>query len=153
MMLTITWTEGVSMQKKVREVMGARPPEISNDVVTIRDEVKNWLSSLKAPKDWDNGGAVSLKVKFGHCMRFGSNGTLLTEAMEIGERLLQWSKDQALLFHVYKQHLGGHRKVIGLGRRNTKLSLDNKARIEEYLSTTPVSPKSVLGHERRNIRR
>jgi hypothetical protein len=81
------------MQKKVQEVRGGLPPEISNDIVTVRDEVKNWLSSLKAPKDWNNGEAVSLKEKFGHCMRFGSNGTLLTEAMEIGERLLQWSKD------------------------------------------------------------
>ena len=84
--------------------MDACPPDISNDIVTVRDEVKNWASSLKAPKHW--GEAVSLKAKFCHFMRFGSNGTLLTETMEIGERLLQWSKDQELPFHAYKQHLG-----------------------------------------------
>ena len=78
------------MQKKVQEVMGACPPEISNDLhLTVRDEVKNWASSLKAPKDSDSGEAVSLKAKFCHFMRFNSNGTLLTETMEIGQRLLQ----------------------------------------------------------------
>ena len=76
------------MQKKVREVMDASSP---NAIVTVRDEVKNWASSLKAPKDWDNGEAVRLKTKFCHFLRFGSNLSLLTETMEIGERLLQWS--------------------------------------------------------------
>jgi hypothetical protein len=109
--IPITWAEGIAMQKKVREVMDACPPDISSDMATVRDEAKNWASSLKAPKDWDSGEAVSLKAKFCHFMRFGDNGTLLTETMEIGERLLQWSKDQELPFHAYKQHLGGHRKM------------------------------------------
>ena len=91
--------------------MDAFPPEISNDIVTVRDEVNNWASSLKAPKDWDNGQAVSLKEKFGHFMCFGSNGILLTETMEIRKRLLQWSKVQELPFHAYKQHSGGHGKT------------------------------------------
>ena len=91
--------------------MDTCPPDISSDMATVRDEAKNWASSLKAPKDWDSGEAVSLKAKFCHFMRFGDNGTLLTETMEIGERLLQWSKDQELPFHAYKQHLGGHRKM------------------------------------------
>ena len=99
------------MQKKVREVMDACSPEIDNDIVTVRDEVKNWVSSLKATKDWDNGEAVSLKIKLCHFMRFGSNLFLLAETMEIGERLLQWSKDQEVPFHAYKQHMGGHRKT------------------------------------------
>ena len=60
--IPITWTECIAMQKKVREVMDAIPPEISNDIVTVRDEVNNWASSLKAPKDWDSGEAVSLKA-------------------------------------------------------------------------------------------
>ena len=42
-------------------------------------------------------------------MRFGPHDDLISETMEIGERLLQWSKDQELPYHAYKQHLGGHR--------------------------------------------
>ena len=44
-------------------------------------------------------------------MRFEPNDELLSETMEIGERLLQWSKDQELPFHAYKQHIGGHRRA------------------------------------------
>ena len=44
-------------------------------------------------------------------MRFGSNDDFISKTMEIEERLLQWSKDQELPFHAYKQHLGGHRKT------------------------------------------
>ena len=43
--IPITWTEGIAMQKKVREVMDACPPEIYSDISTVRDEVKNWASS------------------------------------------------------------------------------------------------------------
>ena len=107
--IPITWTEGIAMQKKVREVMDACPPDIASDIATVRDEVKNWASSLKAPKDWGSGEAVSLKTKFCHFMRFGSNEDLISETMEIGERLLQWSKDQEVPYHAYQQHLGGHR--------------------------------------------
>ena len=42
-------------------------------------------------------------------MCFGSNEYLISETMEIGERLLQWLKDQEVPYHAYKQHLGGHR--------------------------------------------
>ena len=61
-----------------------RMPKISKDIVTIWDEFKNWASSLKALKDWDSGEAVSLKTKFCHFMRFGSNEDFISEKMEIG---------------------------------------------------------------------
>ena len=38
-------------------------------------------------KDLDSGEAVSLKTKFCHFMQFGSTDNLLSETMEIGERL------------------------------------------------------------------
>ena len=88
--------------------MDACPPEIANDIEMIRDEVKHWTSSLKAPKEWDSGETVNLKTKFCHFMPFGPNDELLSETMEIGERLLQWSKDRELPFHAYK-HIGGNR--------------------------------------------
>ena len=53
--IPITWVDGIAMQKKVREVMDACPPEIVYDIVTVSDEVKNWASSLKAPRDWGSG--------------------------------------------------------------------------------------------------
>ena len=40
-------------------------------------------------------------------MRFGSNEDLISETMEIEERLLRWSKDQELPFHAYKKHIVG----------------------------------------------
>ena len=49
--IPITWAEGISMQKKVREVMDACPPDIATDIEKVRDEVKNWASSLKASKE------------------------------------------------------------------------------------------------------
>jgi len=106
-----TWAEGIAMQKKVREVMDACPPEIATDIEKIRDEVKHWTSSLKAPQEWSSGETVNLKTKFCQFMRFGPNDELLSETMEIGERLLQWSKDQELPFHAYKQHNGGNRRA------------------------------------------
>ena len=71
------------------------PPEIASDIEKVRDEVKNWASSLKAPKEWGSGETVNLKTKFCYFMRFGPNDELLSEPMEIGERLLQWSKDHS----------------------------------------------------------
>ena len=91
--------------------MDACPPEIATDIEKIRDEVKHWTSSLKAPKEWGSGETVNLKTKFCQFMRFGPNDELLSETMEIGERLLQWSKDQELPFHAYKQHIGGTRRA------------------------------------------
>ena len=99
--IPITWAEGIAMQKKVQEVMDACPPEIAKDIVTVRNEVKNRTSILKAPKGWDSVEAVSLKTKFCHFMRFGSNEDFITETMEIGKHLLQWSKDQELSFHAH----------------------------------------------------
>ena len=89
--------------------MDACPPDIANDIKTVMDEVKSWASSLKAPREGDSGESVSLKTKFSHFVRFGSNEELLSETIEIGERLLQWSKDQEVPFHAYKQNIGGHR--------------------------------------------
>ena len=43
-----TWAEGIAMQKKVREVMDACPPEIATDIEKVRDEVKNWASTRNA---------------------------------------------------------------------------------------------------------
>jgi len=122
------------MQKKVREVMDACPPEIANDIVTVRDEVKNWASSL-APKDWNNGEAVSLKTKFCHFMRFGSNLSLLTETMEIGECLLQWSlivKGPRDTIPLLQAAPGRTQEKSGFGKQNTTPLLDN-----EPLESTP----------------
>ena len=38
--IPIMWAEGIAMQKKVREVMDACPPDIANDIIMVRDEVK-----------------------------------------------------------------------------------------------------------------
>ena len=131
--IPITWTEGIAMQKKVREVMDACPPEVASDISTVREEVKNWASSLKAPRDWGSGEAVSLKTKFCHFMRFGSNEDLISEKMEIGEHLLQWSKDQEVPYHAYKQHLADTGCRNGVGKRPTKPSLDSEARNAKHL--------------------
>jgi len=44
------------------------PPEISWDLATVREKIKNW-ACLKAPKDLDNG----LKTKFCHFIREGTD--------------------------------------------------------------------------------
>jgi hypothetical protein len=63
--------------------MDACPPHIDNDIVTGRDEVKNWASSLKALS------GIAGKTKFFQFIRFGSNDELMSETMEIWKRLLQ----------------------------------------------------------------
>ena len=79
-------------------------------------------------------------------MHFGSNGTILTETMEIGERLLQWSKDDELPFHAYKQHVRGHRKTEWSGEAEhqaipRQLSPDRRAP-EDYSRITQKRARS-----------
>ena len=78
---------------------------------------------------------TNLKTKFCQFMHFGPNDELLSETMEIGERLLQWSKEQELPFHAYKQHIGGHRRANLREVGNTATQLVRIAHIAEHKRT------------------
>jgi len=73
------------MQKKVWVVIDACPPDITSGWLDVKSKTGHQVSKHRRTLTAD-------KSKFCHFKRFGSIDDLLSETMEIEERLLQWSR-------------------------------------------------------------
>jgi len=60
--IPITWLKGMPMQKNVREMMDACPPECINDIENVRDEVKNVRGPHTRPRSQEEYEKTALTL-------------------------------------------------------------------------------------------
>ena len=82
----------LEMDKQIRAIMNVCPEETAKNIDSVRSEFRAWASSMRAPSEMDEGGALSLKTQFVTFMKNGKHGRQIEDYREVGERLLQWAK-------------------------------------------------------------
>ena len=70
--------------------MNVCPKDIAKN--SVKSEFRAWASSMRAPSEMDEGGALSLKTQLVTFMKNAKHGRQIDDYKQVGEHLLQWTK-------------------------------------------------------------
>ena len=54
------------MNRQIRVIINVCPEDVARNVDSVRSEFRAWASSMRAPPEMDDVGALSLKTQFLH---------------------------------------------------------------------------------------
>ena len=57
-----------------KDIINVCLEDIGKNVDSVRSEFRAWTSSMRAPSEIDDGGALSFKTQFVHFMKNGKHG-------------------------------------------------------------------------------
>ena len=74
----------IEMDRQIKVIMKVCPEDIAKNMDSVRSEFHAWASSMRAPSEMDEGGALSLKTQFVHFMKNGKHGRQIEDYKEVG---------------------------------------------------------------------
>jgi len=90
--IPLTREAAIEMTKQIRVIMSVCLETISKNMNSVRSEFHPWASSMQAPPEMDDGGALSLRTQFVHFIKNGKHERQIEDFREVEEGLLQWAK-------------------------------------------------------------